>query len=92
MTAALINDNPTVIEALLDAGANINDRDADGSTALIYAAKYNDNPLVIHALLDANPDITIKDNDGKTTWYYMEENENLKGTDAYWRLNNRRFE
>ena len=31
------------------------------------------------------------DLDGKIPWDYAKENEALKGTDAYWRLNELRF-
>ena len=92
MGAAIESNNPAVVDALLAAGAKVNERTEEGGTALLYAAKYQDNPAVILALLDANADVTIKDEEGKTAWDYMKENEDLKGTDAYWRLNNLRFE
>lgn len=91
MVAALYNDNPEVTIALLEAGASVNDRNDYGGTPLIYAAQYNSNPEVITALLKAGADATTKNNRNKTAFDYAKENEDLKGTSAYWELNNARF-
>ena len=49
-------------------------------------------PSVIEALLDAGADAAAFDEDGKIPFDYAKDNEALKGTDAYWRLNDGRFE
>ena len=49
-------------------------------------------PSVIEALLDAGADPTLRDEDGKIPFDYAKDNEALKGTEAYWRLNDGRFE
>ena len=91
MMAVASKVSPTVIQALINSGADVNAGNKYGNTVLIIAAEYNNDPAVIHVLLDANPDITMKNKDNKTAWDLVQENEDLKGTDAYWRLNNLRF-
>lgn len=54
--------NPGAIDLLLEAGADINARDKDGQTALIYAEKLE----VLRRLLDAGADIDARDNNGAT--------------------------
>ncbi len=41
--------------------------------------------------MDVGADPNALDFDGKIPWDYAKENEALKGTDAYWRLNELRF-
>ena len=95
-------DNP-VAEAiralLLSAGANLEARDEDGNTSLHLAAQYvneyvigNHAGAAIEALLDAGADATARNAAGQTPWDLAEDNEALKGADAYWRLNDARFE
>ncbi len=88
--AAGLNDIITII-ALVDAGADVNVRDWDGLTPLHIGAWFTDNPAVITALLNAGADPKAKDNGGRTPRYYAQYNKALKGTDAYWQLNEFRF-
>ena len=60
MYAARNAADPTVVELLVEAGANVNlmsrytpYSSGGGTTALHLAARYNPNPAVIHALIDA---------------------------------------
>jgi ankyrin repeat protein len=55
------------------------------------AALANPNPDVITALLSAGADAKVKDKDGKTAFDYAQDNWSLKGTYAYWKLNDARF-
>ena len=90
--AASFNKNPEVITTLLNAGAKLDDRDElFGRTALMWAAKYNENPDVITALLNAGADAKAKSIEGKTAFDYAQDNPKIKGTKAYWDLNNARF-
>jgi ankyrin repeat protein len=72
---------------LLKAGADVKAQDKNnGLTALMYAAETNQNPEVITTLLKSGADAKAKDNAGKTALDYAQDNENLKGTDAYRQL------
>ena len=74
---------PEQITEDLEAGADINAHEADGTTALIRAANVNDHPEVIITLLKAGADAKAKDGEGKTALDYAKGNESLQGTDAY---------
>jgi uncharacterized caspase-like protein len=84
--AAWENPFPEVIATLLRAGADINARDDMGLTALMEAAMHNQNPEVIAALLKAGADAKAKDLFGKTALNYAQGNADLKGTDAFRKL------
>ena len=79
-----------VVTALLEAGANLEAR-GDGQTPLHWAAMFGTGEAVT-ALLEAGADPNARDNDGKLPFYYAEDNDQLKGTDAYWKLNDARFQ
>ena len=51
------------------------------------AARFNENPAMIEALLEAGADVNARDKNGGTPWDLAQENEALKGSDAYLRLN-----
>ena len=91
MLAASFNENPDVITTLLNAGARLDDRDKNGWTPLIRAAWFNENPEVITTLLNAGADAKAKSIEGKTAFDYAQNNPTIKGTKAYWDLNNARF-
>ena len=55
------------------------------------AAAFNANPEVITALLKLGADPKAKDSSGKTALDYAKENEKLKNTDAFWKLNDASF-
>ena len=83
--------NPAIIAVLLDAGADVEARTEQGETPLHWAAKYG-NPAFITALLDAGANPKARDEHGMTPWDYAKINKKrLKGSDAYWRLNDARF-
>ena len=89
--AARGNENPAVIEALLAAGADVNMRDELlGSTPLHAAASSNENPAVVEALLAAGANAAVNNAAGQTPWDLAQENEALKGSDTYRRLNDAR--
>ena len=72
----------------LAAAANL----AAGITPLHWAAGKNDNPSVILALIEGGADPGARDDAGRTPFDYAKDNEVLKGTEAYWLLNEARFE
>ena len=89
--AAEFNANPAVITALLKAGGDLNARDKYGNMPLHWAASYNANPDVIIALLEAGADGKARDKAGKTPFDLAQDNDKLKDTDAYWRLNEAQY-
>ena len=58
--AAQYNENPGVIELLLEAGAEV-DAGEGGETPLHYAAQYNENPSVIEVLIAAGTWVNARD-------------------------------
>ena len=85
------------IAALLAAGAEPMARDAGGQTPLHHAADprwvrlVTDPQRAVDALLDAGADPSAEDDVGITPWDLAKENDELKGSDAYWRMNDARF-
>jgi ankyrin repeat protein len=75
----------------LKAGAEINARDEKGQTPLMKAAMLNENPESILFFLKAGADATLKDNRGERAIDLAEENEAVKDTDAYWKLDDASF-
>lgn len=93
LTAAVRNDSPgmaAAVSALIEAGADVNakmdnDRVGRSATALMLAA-WRSSPMIVSILLEAGADAAIKNDDGKRAIDYAEENEKLKGTEAYKQL------
>lgn len=90
--AARDNENPAVIEALVRAGADVQALNENARMPLVSAAGWNENPAVIEALLAVGADPMARNAQGKTPWDLAQGNEVLKGSDAYQRLNEARFE
>ncbi len=79
------------VTVLLAAGADLMARDSDGQTPLHRAARFGTGEVVV-ALLETGADPHARDTDGKLPFDYAEDNEQLRGTDAYWKLNDARFQ
>jgi len=63
-----------IVKLLIKSGADLNSRDYDGKTALLYAANYSENDSyldVIKLLVEAGADINIPDNYGSTILHYI---------------------
>lgn len=90
--AAFMNENPNALKALLDVGADVHAKTENGNTSLHWAANNNENPEVLSLLLDAGADGTAVNEEGKTPFDLVKDNEAMAGTDAYWALNDARFE
>lgn len=56
---------PDMVRLLIQRGANVNQQDAQGQTALMHALRYSDMD-VIAALIEAGTDLNIRDRDGNT--------------------------
>ena len=78
----------TPLPPRLAAAANL----AAGITPLHWAAGWNSNPSVILALVEGGADPGARDDAGRTPFDYAKDNKALKGTEAYWLLNEARFE
>lgn len=64
---ALLNKaSPEQIEELINQGANIEEKDANGFTPLIIAIKNDCSPELLTALLKGNPDVNAVDKIGRT--------------------------
>ena len=71
-------EDPAVIQALVDAGADVDVKNDDGDTPLHRASLLNENLAVIQALMDAGADVHAKDNHGSTPLHAAAlGNENL---------------
>ena len=76
--AAWNNENPDIINALIQSGADINAKSKNGGTPLHWAAENNENPDIIAALIQAGADINAKINNGGTPLHRAAlRNENL---------------
>jgi len=64
--AAVLSGNLEAVKQHIEAGTDINEKDAmSGSTPLITAATF-DKPEIAKVLIDANADLSLKNNDGGT--------------------------
>jgi len=68
-SAALRNDKDNTVKFLLKKGANPNNTDFHGQTALFHAAKYGD-VQTMSLLLRHNSSVTIRDKFGQTSLFY----------------------
>ena len=92
IAAARYNPDPEVIGILVNAGVKLDASDELlGMTPLMWAACHTRNPEVVSALLKAGADAKARDKGGKTAFDHAKDNPRLKGTEAYWDLNNARF-
>jgi len=74
------------IQAMIREGVDVNNRDENGWTPLMYAAWYNQNPEVVKVLLEAGADAKLVDDFGKKAIDYAKKNEYLLGTSIYKKL------
>ena len=87
-------DTPSNTQALLAGGADVMARDEGGGTPLHHAAGslFNDEASAnIQALIAAGADAKAKSKYGATPWDLAQLNDRLKGTKAYWALNEAQY-
>ena len=73
--AARWTSSPTILELLIDAGADPNARDDDGLTPLHYGA-YNSNPTIVQLLLEAGANPNTRHGAGLTALHEGATNSN----------------
>ena len=78
------------VKRCLESGSDIEARSEGGWTPLHVAAQLGTSETII-ALIKAGVDITARDRANKLPWHYAEQNDKIKGTDAYWRLREAQF-
>ena len=94
---AFYDRNPSEkIQALVAAGADVMARDEIGDTALHRATRCGWATLgctsgVIQTLLAIGANAKAKNKNSQTPWALAQENETLKGTKAYWALNDAQY-
>ena len=74
---AAIRGDIELLQSQISAGADINQKDKNGRTALMHAA-YKGNVAIVQFLLENNAALNIEDIDGDTALVYAEIGENLE--------------
>lgn len=62
--------SPSGIWKAISTGADVEEKDEAGMTALMYAAAYNKNPLSAQELIKFGADVKARSNDGRTALMY----------------------
>ena len=83
--------NAAVAEALLAAGADLHARDDEGNTPL-HRAALGPSGVAIEVQLGAGADASARNAAGQVPWDLARRNHRLKGSYAYWWLNDLRFD
>ena len=66
--------NPKILEALIQSGYDINTTNCYGTTALMFAAKVNSNPLIVKMLLFHSAIWDNHDDEGRNILHYAAAN------------------
>ena len=90
--AAVKSENIEMIALFIDRGANIEDRAENGGTPLHAAVAFSKTPAIVELLLDKGANPKAQNNDGRTPFDLAKENEHLKGSVVYWRLNDAQYQ
>ena len=63
---AIEKEDITAVKEIIAAGTDINAKNKDGETALMFAARYNENPEIAQILIDAGADVNAENRYGET--------------------------
>ncbi len=66
VTEVLTSQDDSAIDELIKSGLNLNSRDADGNTLLLYVLENNDDLLAAYKLITAGADVNAPSANGKT--------------------------
>ena len=77
LAAAARNGNTEIVRFLIGAGANVDDKDQEGFTALMWAA-YGGNLEIVKLLHEACADLDAKSEEGGTALDYAEDDDVVK--------------
>ena len=89
---AAMENTSTVIVALTTVGADHGARNETDDTPLHRTAAENASPSVIKALIEGGAEPGARTESGEMPFDYAKNNKAVRGTNAYWRLNEARFE
>lgn len=70
-----LSGNLEPMKILLNAGVDINEKDDEGATAMIYAGMMGD-LRIVNYLISEGADITLKNNEGHDAYYYAKKYQN----------------
>lgn len=80
-----------IVNILIKAGADVNDRDYAGMTPLTIAAISRNDSGIIEALLQAGANVNVRDNASKTVFDYVETDPVFNKKPVYWKIVNSRY-
>ncbi len=75
-----------IVKLLLRNKANINAKSLNGWIPLNFAVRFSSHPEIIEFLIDISGD----QQNWETLWEFLNYNEDLKGTEVYWKINDYR--
>ena len=80
-----------IVNILIKAGADVNDRDYAGMTPLTIAAISRNDSGIIEALLQAGANVNVRDNASKTVFDYVETDPVFNKKPVYWKMVDSRY-
>ena len=81
-----------MLQTLIKNGADLNARNKDGLTPLHGAAANNTNPEMLQTLIKKGASIKATIKGIVTIWDLMERNYNLEKNEAYWELQDLKYQ
>ncbi len=76
LSIASRTDSREAVRLLIGTGADVDARDEDKRTALMWASMFNENPEMIQLLIDAGADVNARDDTGRTALTYALRRDN----------------
>ena len=73
LIVAIRNNEVETVKALLEQGADVNDRDLDGNTPLHIAMLHTRSTEIMEVLVKARPDLGVQNRSGQTPLHFIDE-------------------